>query len=65
MLFAERNKQWIKTMKRIAPQVYSYKGYEIDGYESEQYDWRISLNGEWILSLPLKRDCKEWIDLEG
>ena len=54
-----------QTMKRIAPQVYSYNGYEIDGYEHEQYDWRISLNGEWIVSLPLKRDCKEWIDLEG
>ena len=49
-------------MQRIAHQLYTYKGFEIDGYENQQYDWRISQGGEWILSLPLKRDCKNWID---
>jgi hypothetical protein len=49
-------------MIRIAPQVYAYKGYGIDGYENSLYAWRVFKDGEWVLSLPLKRDCKNWID---
>ena len=49
-------------MLRIAPQVYAYKGYGIDGYENSIYAWRVFKDGEWVLSLPLKRDCKNWID---
>ena len=51
------------TMKRTGFKVYTYKGYEVDGYMAETgLDWRISVNGVWIISLPRKRDCKEWID---
>ena len=50
-------------MKRIGHKVYSYKGHEVDGYMAESgLDWRISLDGVWIISLPRKRDCKAWID---
>ena len=52
-------------MTRIGNQLYAYKGYQIDGYmASSGLDWRISLDGVWIISLPLKRDCKEWIDAQ-
>ena len=50
-------------MKRIGHKIYSYKGHEVDGYMAESgLDWRISLDGVWIISLPRKRDCKAWID---
>jgi hypothetical protein len=28
-------------------------------------DWRILRDGEWIISLPRKKDCKEWIDAQA
>jgi hypothetical protein len=51
-------------MKRIGYKIYQYKGYTVDGYEAETgLDWRIIDNeDQWIISLPLKRDCKDWID---
>jgi len=54
-------------MKRIGESLYEYKGYTVDGYEAKTgLDWRImDHNNEWILSLPTKRDCKEWIDEKG
>ena len=52
-------------MKKIGNSTYEYRGYIVNGYEaSTGLDWRIELNNEWIISLPLKRDCKEWIDQE-
>ena len=53
-------------MKKIGNSTYEYKGYIVNGYEaSTGLDWRIELDNEWIISLPLKRDCKEWIDIEA
>lgn len=58
-------------MKRIGGKgqsLYSYKGYTVDGYDPDGVglDWRIlDSDGEWILSLARKKDCKEWIDNEG
>ena len=51
-------------MKRIGYSAYEYKGYIVDGYEADTgLDWRIlDSEGEWITTLPRKRDCKEWID---
>lgn len=50
-------------MKRIAPSIYAYNGYTVDGQEAAEFDWRIlDADGEWIISLPTKRDCKAWID---
>lgn len=50
-------------MKKINPSIYEYKGYTVDGQDAASgVDWRISQDGEWILSLPTKRACKEWID---
>ena len=53
-------------MKRIGNSLYSYKGYTVDGYEANTgLDWRVLDNkGEWILSLPRKTDCKDWIDTQ-
>jgi len=44
----------------------SYKGYTVDGYEANTgLDWRVLDNkGEWILSLPRKTDCKDWIETQ-
>jgi hypothetical protein len=37
-----------------------------DGLEADTgIDWRILRDGEWIISLPRKRDCKEWIDAQA
>lgn len=54
-------------MKRIGESLYKYKGYTVDGYEANTgLDWRvIDNNGDWVLSLPTKRDCKSWIDQNG
>jgi hypothetical protein len=51
-------------MKRIGESLYTYKGYTVDGYEANTgLDWRImDSDGEYITSLPRKKDCKEWID---
>jgi hypothetical protein len=50
-------------MKRINPSVYSYKGHIVDGQDAASgIDWRISKGDDWIISLPTKRDCKQWID---
>ena len=49
-------------MKRIAPSIYEYKGYVIDGQSAKEIDWTISKDGDWIVSLRTKRDCKEWVD---
>jgi len=50
-------------MKRINPSVYSYKGHVVDGQDAASgIDWRISKGDDWIISLPTKRDCKQWID---
>jgi len=49
-------------MKRINPSIYEYKGYVVDGQDANEVDWKINKDGEWILSLSTKRDCKEWID---
>ena len=65
-----RNDKHNKTesdMKRIGESLYTYKGYTVDGYEANTgLDWRvIDNNGDWVLSLPTKRDCKSWIDQNG
>jgi hypothetical protein len=53
-------------MKRIGQCLYQYGGYTIDGLEADTgIDWRILRDGEWIISLPRKRDCKEWIDAQA
>jgi hypothetical protein len=54
-------------MKRIGESLYEYKGFTVDGYMANTgLDWRImDHKGEWILSLPTKRECKEWIDENG
>lgn len=46
--------------------MYSYRGYTVDGYEANTgLDWRVLDNrGEWILSLPRKTDCKDWIETQ-
>lgn len=51
-------------MRKIGQSVYAYKGYTVDGYEADTgLDWRIfNSDGEWIVSLSRKKDCKEWID---
>jgi len=52
-------------MKCIGQSIYTYKGYTVDGYGAvtEGLDWRIlDSEGEWITTLPRKRDCKELID---
>ena len=52
-----------ETMKRINPSVYLYKGHTVDGQDAASgIDWRISKGEDWIISLPTKRDCKQWID---
>tara|TARA_R110000824_G_scaffold318702_1_gene505843 strand:- start:3322 stop:3516 length:195 start_codon:yes stop_codon:yes gene_type:complete len=56
----------LNKMKKIGVSTYEYKGYIVNGYEaSTGLDWRIELNNERIISLPLKRDCKKWIDERG
>jgi hypothetical protein len=53
-------------MKRIGQCLYQYGGYTVDGLEANTgIDWRILRDGEWIISLPRKRDCKEWIDAQA
>jgi hypothetical protein len=54
-------------MNRIGESLYKYKGFTVDGYEAHTgLDWRVmDHKGEWILSLPTKRECKEWIDENG
>lgn len=51
-------------MKRIGPSLYTYKGYTVDGYEAKTgLDWRLfAPNGDWLVSLPTKRECKAWIE---
>ena len=49
-------------MKRIYPSVYAYKGYIVDGQYAKETDWKISIDGEWEVSLSTKRECKDWID---
>ena len=52
-------------MKKIGQSTYEYKGYIVNGYEaSTGLDWRIEQDQEWVLSLPRKKDCKEWIDIK-
>ena len=52
-------------MKRIGNSVYSYKGYEVNGFEAAEFDWRIvDADGEWVISLPSKGACKDWIDAQ-
>lgn len=52
-------------MKRIAPSVYEYKGYTVDGQDAKEIDWRISKEHEWVITFKTKRECKEWIDTWG
>ena len=52
-------------MKRIAPSIYTYEGYTVDGQDAKEVDWRISKDDEWVLSLSTKKECKEWIDNWG
>lgn len=58
-------------MKRIGglgQSLYEYKGYTVDGYDPDNsgLDWRIiNAQGEWVTTLRLKKECKEWIDTWG
>ena len=55
-------------MKRICDKEYSYKGFTVNGSDCDRagLEWRIyDSNGDWIVTLPLKRDCKQWIDSWG